>query len=49
MTEEEKQKVRETEAMIENVRKEAEKRREAAKAAQDANADGSEDEFKGFD
>lgn len=49
MTEEEKQKVRETEAMIQNVRKEAAKRREAANAAQDANADGSEDEFKGFD
>ncbi|EEA27064.1 ATP-dependent rRNA helicase spb4 [Talaromyces marneffei ATCC 18224] len=49
MTEEERQKVRETEAMVENLRKEAAKRREAAKAAQDMEADGGEDEFKGFD
>ena len=47
MTEEEKQKARETEAMIESVRKEAQKQREAAKATQVAESN--DDEFKGFD
>jgi ATP-dependent RNA helicase DDX55/SPB4 len=48
MTEEEKQRFRETEAMIEKVRKEAELQREKAAASKNAETEG-EEEFTGFD
>jgi ATP-dependent RNA helicase DDX55/SPB4 len=48
MTEDERQQVRETEAMIEKVRKEAELQREKAAAIKNAETEG-EDEFTGFD
>lgn len=47
MSEEEKQRVRETEAMVQNIRKEAELKRAAAKA--ESGGQESEDEFQGFD
>ncbi|OKL63174.1 ATP-dependent rRNA helicase spb4 [Talaromyces atroroseus] len=51
MSEEEKQKARETEAMIKNIRKEAELQRAAAasKTTQDLKSHESDDEFQGFD
>lgn len=48
MTEDEKQRVRETEAMIEKVRKEAELQRANAAASKPADTEG-EEEFNGFD
>jgi ATP-dependent RNA helicase DDX55/SPB4 len=51
MNEEEKQKVRETEAMVKNIRKEAELQRAAlaSKAAQESGSRESDNEFQGFD
>ncbi|RWQ93485.1 ATP-dependent rRNA helicase spb4 [Paecilomyces variotii] len=48
MTEEEKQKVRETERMLEEIRKQKEQERASSKEAAGA-ANGEEDEFEGFD